>query len=59
LKGDAGDIFEAWKFFTWCEALEWKFLPAAGGLEDQDDILMENLFQIKLVVNRARELKNG
>jgi hypothetical protein len=53
--GEESDVHEAWKYFTWMEALDWRFLPRAGGLEDQDTVLMDNIFQIKLSYNRLKK----
>jgi hypothetical protein len=55
LIGEESDVHEAWKYFTWMEALDWRFLPRAGGLEDQDTVLMDNIFQIKLSYNRLKK----
>lgn len=40
--------------FIWCEALDWKHLPRAGGLADQDEMLMSNIFAIKSCVTKVR-----
>ena len=53
------DLEEAWKYFTWMEACEWKHLPKAGGLEDQDDLLMENIFRITSVIRKVQKARNG
>jgi hypothetical protein len=55
LIGEESDVEEAWKYFTWMEALDWKFLPRAGGLEDQDSVLMDNIFQIKVSYNKLKK----
>lgn len=36
------------------EALDWRFLPKAGGLEDQDELLIENIFKIADSVRRIK-----
>ena len=54
LTGGAEDIQEAWKYFTWMQALDWHFLPAAGGLEDQDEVLMNNVFSINAAIRRMK-----
>lgn len=46
---------EAWKYFTQMAAFDWKLLPASGGLEDQDEALMENIFLIRLAIQRLRK----
>lgn len=53
--GDIADLEEAWKYFVWMEACEWKHLPRAGGLEDQDEMLMENVFAITSFVRKVRK----
>jgi hypothetical protein len=50
--GDVGDIDRAWKMFTYMEATQWQHLPEAGGLLDQDDLLMDNIMRIKSVVRK-------
>lgn len=52
--GDDADVEEAWTWYVWLEATEWKFLPRAGGLEDQDMLLMENVFRIRTSANKLR-----
>jgi hypothetical protein len=37
------------------EAMEWKHLPKAGGLEDQDELLMENVFRLASAIRRVRQ----
>lgn len=54
LAGSLADQDEAWRYYIWCEALDWKHLPAVGGLEDQDELLMENMFLIKQMVQKIR-----
>jgi len=55
LTGDDGDVNEAWKMYTQMAATDWKLLPAAGGLEDQDEVLMDNVFAIRLAVQKLRK----
>lgn len=40
--------------YTWLEAIEWRHLPNEGGLLDQDELLMGNVFTILF---REREYK--
>jgi hypothetical protein len=40
--------------FVWMEATEWRFLPRAGGLEDQDMLLFENLMRIRTSVLKLK-----
>ena len=54
LIGDEADLEEAWRYFIWLEATEWKHLPKAGGLEDQDEILMNNIFSILAFVRKMK-----
>jgi len=54
LVGDETDAEEAWKYFTWMETCDWKHLPASGGLQDQDDLLMENIYRVKSAVIRMK-----
>lgn len=55
LIGTVDDIEEAWRMYTMLEALDWRHLPAAGGLGDQDEVLMNNIFAISHEVNRLRK----
>lgn len=55
LLGDRADFEEAWKYFVWMEACDWKHLPNAGGLADQDEMLMENVFAITSFVRKVRK----
>ena len=65
LSGSADDLEEAWKFYTWmeaCKANGWTCLPAAGGLEDQEELLMNNIFLIANSVQRhskPKKVSNG
>jgi hypothetical protein len=62
LIGDDADVEEAVKMFTWLEAFDWKVLPGAGGLEDQDEVLMSNIFAIADSVHRihaAQQARKG
>ncbi len=55
LEGSDADLEEAWLAFTQMEATDWHFLPYAGGLLEQPELLMRNLYKIKVVANNARE----
>lgn len=55
LDGGQEDFEEAWRVFTYLEAVEWKHLPYAGGLMDQPDVLMKNVFRIKSQYGRLKE----
>jgi hypothetical protein len=46
------DVEEAWKYYVMMTATQWYFLPAAGGLEDQDEVLLDNIFSIRNSVER-------
>jgi hypothetical protein len=48
-------VAEAWRYWVLLEAMEWKHLPRAGGLEDQDEMLMENIFMIASAVQRLKK----
>lgn len=56
-----GDFEEAWKYFMLMEATDWKHLPKAGGLEEQDEVLMNNIFAITSFVRKIQKvnLENG
>ena len=54
LIGSTDDVEEAWRMYTLMEATEWRFLPAGGGLGDQDDILLSNVFAIAARVSLLR-----
>jgi hypothetical protein len=55
LDGDLTDFEEAWELFTWMEATDWKILPNAGGLQDQEKILMDNIFKIAAFVQKVKK----
>jgi hypothetical protein len=55
LVGDEADMEEAWRYYCWMEATQWRFLPYAGALEDQEQVLMDNIFLIAASVNRLRK----
>lgn len=60
LVGDKDDLEEAWKYYTWmeaCKAHDWRFLPRQGGLEDQEELLMSNIFMIASSVDRHKKPK--
>lgn len=59
LEGGDADLEEAWLAFTQLEATGWQFLPYTGGLLEQPDLLMRNVFRIKLVADVKREALNG
>ena len=59
LAGDEADIEEAWRYFTWMEVFDWKFLPYAGALEDQDETLMDNILMLADSVRRIKRGKEG
>lgn len=58
LEGGDADLEEAWLAFAQMEATGWQFLPYAGGLLDQPDLLMRNVFRIKYVADQKREAEN-
>jgi hypothetical protein len=58
MEGDESDFEEAWRYFVWMEATSWRHLPKAGGLEDQDEMLMNNIFGITDFVRRMRASKS-
>ena len=35
--------------------MEWKHLPKAGGLEEQDEMLMDNIFAITSFVRKVQK----
>jgi hypothetical protein len=55
LEGDRNDAEEAWGAFASMEATDWRFLPYAGGLMDQPELVMRNLYRIKALSNALRE----
>lgn len=55
LEGSADDAEEAWSAFTGLEATDWRFLPYSGGLMDQPELLMRNVYRIKALSNALRE----
>ncbi|MFA5416893.1 MAG: hypothetical protein WC341_00405 [Bacteroidales bacterium] len=57
MEGDLSDFEEAWKYFVWMQATDWKLLPTTGGLEDQDNLLMNNIFKIASFVQKLKKAK--
>lgn len=55
-EGSQDDLEEAWSAVTLMEATSWRFLPYAGGLLDQPELLLSNIFRIKAVINAVREM---
>jgi len=51
------DFEEAWKYFVMMEATDWKHLPKSGGLEEQDEVLMDNIFAITSFVRKIQKAK--
>jgi len=49
-----GDIEIAKRMFSWLQAIEWRHLPNEGGLLDQDECLMSDIFTLLF---REREFK--
>jgi hypothetical protein len=41
------------------EATGWRFLPYPGGLMDQPELLMQNVFRISTVARAMEENENG
>lgn len=39
------------------EATDWKHLPKSGGLEEQDEVLMDNIFAITSFVRKIQKAK--
>ena len=54
LNGDMSDFEEAWRYYTQMEACGWQHLPRAGGLEDQDEMLMDNIFRISSSIEKCK-----
>jgi len=40
------EVVEVWNLWKMMEALDWRFLPSAGGMLDQPEALMEDLLTI-------------
>ena len=55
IAGDMDDLEEAWKYFVLMEATDWKHLPKSGGLEEQDEALMDNIFAITSFVRKVQK----
>jgi hypothetical protein len=53
--GSQADFEQAWRCYVWLEAVQWRHLPDDGGLLDQDETLMENIFMIASAVGRAKK----
>ena len=51
------DPFESIRWFTFCEALKWAHLPAAGGLYDQHPKLLDHWRYIFHERNRVESEK--
>lgn len=54
LSGTWADLEEAWGVYIQMEATGWQFLPCAGGLLDQPELLWTNVTRI---ATRANQLK--
>ena len=53
------DFGTSWMVWVRMEATGWKFLPYPGGLLEQPDWLMQDLFRIRAASERVKEtLKN-
>lgn len=50
--GDQGDLEEAWQTWRLMKATDWRFLPYAGGLLDQPEMLLHNVFEIEAEAQR-------
>lgn len=59
LIGDERDFEYAWRMFLWMQATDWRFLPEAGGLANQDEVLFENLLAIKVAVSKIKGVQNN
>lgn len=59
LQGTWADLEEAWAGFTQMEATGWRHLPYDGGLLDQPELLMSNLYRLKTLMQARTEPQNG
>lgn len=55
LQGSWEDLEEAWTAFTQMEATGWKWLPYEGGLLNQPELLMGNLYRLKNLMRERTE----
>jgi hypothetical protein len=55
LTGTAEDMEFAWQTFTLMQATAWRFLPFSGGLLDQPQLLMDNLFTLASQYNEIKD----
>ncbi len=53
-----GDVELAWRTWTLLDATEWKHLPHAGGLLDQDGPLMDDVMSIEFMSRRVKESRD-
>lgn len=59
ITGGMEDLEEAWGAYTQMEATGWHHLPYAGGLLDQPELLMQNIYRIANAVRQRREAADG
>lgn len=52
---NAEALDRAWMAWTWLERLEWRCLPAPGGLLDQPAELMHDILKIARVARWAKK----
>ena len=50
------DFDAAWQVFMQLEAVDWKHLPVAGGLNDQPEALWNDVLTIASVARRIRKI---
>jgi hypothetical protein len=55
LVGTVDDMEMAWHTFTLMQATAWRFLPFSGGLLDQPQLLMDNLFTLVAQFNEIKK----
>jgi hypothetical protein len=57
--GDWADLEEAWDAYTQMEATGWNFLPYSGGLFDQPELLMRNVYRIAAITRKTRDQQHA
>lgn len=59
LEGTQADLEEAWAAWAQMSATGWRFLPYEGGLLDQPELLMSNVFRIERVARAKEDTKDA
>lgn len=53
------DFDTAWRVWTQLEAVDWRMLPFAGGLLDQPEALMDDVFAIAGAYSSVKKMNDN